>query len=119
MEYPEWFSNVVLVKKANGKWRLCIDFTDVNRACLKDSFPLPRIDLIVDTTVGHELLNFMDAFSSYNQISMDPDDQEKTSFVTRQGTYYYQVMPFGLKKLMSYLPEVGEQDVPEANRDIY
>ena len=81
-EYPEWLANVVLVKKANGKWRLCIDFTDINKACPKDSFPLPRIDLIVDATAGHELLSFMDAFSSYNQISMDLDDQEKTSFVT-------------------------------------
>ena len=82
VEYPEWLANVVLVKKANGKWRLCIDFTDINKACPKDSFPLPRIDLIVDATAGHELLSFMDAFSGYNQISMDPDDQEKTSFVT-------------------------------------
>ena len=97
MEYPEWLANVVLVKKANGKWRLCIDFTDVSRACPKDSFPLPRIDLIIDATAGHELLSFMDAFSGYNQISMDPDDQENTSFVTGQGTYCYRVMPFGLK----------------------
>ena len=96
-EYPEWLANVVLVKKENDKWRLCINFTDVNRACLKDSFPLPRIDLIVDATADHELLSFMDAFSGYNQISMDPDDQEKTSFVTGQGTYCYRVMPFGLK----------------------
>ena len=97
VEYPEWLANVVLVKKANGKWRLCIDFTDVNRACPKDSFPLPWIDLIVDATSGHELLSFMDAFSGYNQINMDSDDQEKTSFVTGQGTYCYWVMPFGLK----------------------
>ena len=97
VEYPEWLANVVLVKKANGKWRLCIDFTDINNTCPKDSFPLPRIDLIVDATVGHELLSFMDAFSGYNQISMDPDDQEKTSFVIAQGTYCYRVMPFGLK----------------------
>ena len=97
MEYPEWLANVVLVKKANGKWRLCIDFTDVNKACPKDSFPLSHIDLIVDATAGHELLSFMDAFSGYNQISMDPDDQEKTSFITAQGTYCYRVMPFGLK----------------------
>ena len=87
----------MLVKKSNGKWKLCIDFTDINRVCLKDSFPLPRIDLIVDATAGHELLSFMDAFSGYNQINMDPDDQEKTSFVTGQGTYCYRVMPFGLK----------------------
>ena len=97
VEYPEWLANVVLVKKTNGKWRLCIDFTDINKACPKDSFPLPRIDLIVDATAGHELLSFMDAFSGYNQISMDPSDQEKTSFVTAQGTYCYRVMPFGLK----------------------
>ena len=97
VEYPEWLVNVVLVKKANGKWRLCIDFTNVNRACPKDSFPLPRIDLIVDATTGHELLSFLDAFFGYNQISMGPVDQEKTSFITGQGTYCYHVMPFGLK----------------------
>ena len=97
VEYHEWLANVVLVKKANGKWQLCIEFTDINKACPKDNFPLPRIDLIVDATAGHELLSFMDAFSGYNQISMDPDDQEKTSFVTTQGTYCYRVMPFGLK----------------------
>ena len=97
VEYPEWLANVVLVKKLNGKWRLYIDFTDVNKACPKDSFPLSRIDLIVDATAGHELLSFMDAFSGYNQISMDSGDQEKTSFVTAQGTYCYRVMPFGLK----------------------
>ena len=86
VEYPKWLPNVVLIKKANGKWRLCINFTDIKRVCLKDSFPLPRIDLIVDATAGHELLNFMDAFSGYNQISMDPNDQEKTSFVIGKGT---------------------------------
>ena len=97
VEYPGWLANVVLVKKENGKWWLCIDFTNINRAFPKDSFPLPRIDLIADATASHELLSFMDAFSSYNHISMDPRDQEKTSFVTGQGTYCYQVMPFGLK----------------------
>ena len=74
VEYPEWLANVELVKKANGKWRLCIDFTDINKACPKVSFPLPRIDLIVDAIAGYELLSFMDAFSGYNQISMDTDD---------------------------------------------
>ena len=74
VEYPEWLANVVLVKKEKGKWLLCIDFTDINRACPKDSFPLPWIDLIVDATTGHELLSFMNAFSGYNQISMDPND---------------------------------------------
>ena len=97
VEYPKWLANVVLVKKANDKWRLCIDFTYLNKACPKDSFPLPRIDLIVDATVGRELLSFIDAFSDYKQISMDPSNQEKTLFVTGRGTYYYRVMLFKLK----------------------
>ena len=66
VEYPKWLANVVLVKKENGKWRLCIDFTYINRAYPKDSFPLPQIDLIVDAMVGHELLSLMDAFFGYN-----------------------------------------------------
>ena len=97
VEYPEWLANVVLVKKVNDKWRPCIDFTNINRACPKDSFPLPQIDLIVDATSSHELLSFMDVFSGYNHISMDLNDQEKTSFVMGQGTYCYRVMTFGLK----------------------
>ena len=64
--YPNWLANVVMVKKANGKWRMCVDFTDLNRACPKDSYSLPRIDQLVDSTVGHKLLSFMDAFSGYN-----------------------------------------------------
>lgn len=97
VDYPVWLANVVLVKKTNGKWRLCIDFTDLNRVCPKDSFLLPRIDLIVDAIAEYELLTSMDAFYRYNQIRIDISDQEKTVFVTEQGTYYYQVMPFGLK----------------------
>jgi len=83
--------------KENGKWRTCIDFTDLNKARPKDSFPLPRIDQLVDLTTGHKLLSFMDTFSGYNHILMDEDDQEKTSFLTSQGLYYYKVMPFELK----------------------
>ena len=76
---------------------MCVDFTDLNKACPKDSFPLPRIDQLV--TVGHKLLTFMDAFSGYNQIKMDEEDQEKTAFITSQGLYCYKVMPFGLKNV--------------------
>ena len=75
--YPDWLANIVLVKKANGKWRMCVDFMDLNRVCPKDSFPLPRIDQLVDSTAGHKLLTFMDAFSGYNQIKMAEEDQEK------------------------------------------
>ncbi|XP_059669890.1 uncharacterized protein LOC132315551 [Cornus florida] len=97
VHYPDWLANVVLVKKANGKWRLCVDFTDLNKACSKDSFPLPRIDMLVEGTAGHELLSFMDAYSGYNQISMHTPDRDKTSFITDRGLYCYKVMPFGLK----------------------
>ena len=86
-----------MVKKANGKWRMCVNFTNLNRACPKDSYHLPRIDQLVDSTVGHQLLSFMDAFSRYNQIKMDKADQEKTSFITSQGLFCYKVMPFNLK----------------------
>ena len=95
--YPEWLANVVLVKKANGNWRMCVDFTDLNKACPKDSFSLPRIDQLVDSTAGHKLLTFMDAFSGYNQIRMVKEDQEKTAFITSQRLYCYKVMLFGLK----------------------
>ena len=96
VHYPEWLSNVVLVKKSNGKWRMCVDFTDLNKACPKDSYPLPHIDSLVDSTAGHGMLSFMDAFSGYNQIKMHPEDEEKTSFITDIGTFCYKVMPFGL-----------------------
>ncbi|XP_059436632.1 uncharacterized protein LOC132169649 [Corylus avellana] len=95
--YPDWLSNVVIVKKSSGKWRMCVDFTDLNKACPKDSFPLPHISSLVDATTGYELLSFMDAFSSYNKIFMHPFDQEKTAFITDRGLYCYKVMPFGLK----------------------
>ena len=74
-----------------------MDFMDLNKACPKDSFPLPRINQLVDSTVGHKLLTFMDAFSGYNQIKMDEEDQEKTAFIISYGLYCYKVMPFGLK----------------------
>ena len=113
--YPEWLTNIVLVKKANGKWRICVDFTDLNKACPKDSFPLPRIDQLVDSTAGHKLLTFMDAFSGYNQIKMAKEDQEKTAFITSQGLYCYKVMPFWVEECRGYVLEVGEQNVQPAD----
>ncbi|KAH9684964.1 Ribonuclease H [Citrus sinensis] len=97
VNYPEWISNVVLVKKANGKYRMCVDFTDLNKPCPKDSFSLPKIDQLVDSTPGYGLLSFMDAFSGYNQIPMFEHDEESTTFITNQGLFCYRVMPFGLK----------------------
>ena len=95
--YPDWLVNVIIVKKANEKWRMCIDFTDLNKTCPKNSYPLPRVNVLVDSIAQHQLLSFMDAFFGYNQIRMDELDQEKTSFVTSQGLFCYKVMSFGLK----------------------
>ena len=72
--YPNWLANVVMVKKASGKWRMCIDFTDLNKVCPKDSYQFPRVDVLVDSTARHQLLSFMDAFSGYNQIQMHEDN---------------------------------------------
>lgn len=101
--YPDLLENMVMVQKNNGKWRMCVNFTNLNKTCLKDSFILPKIDQLVDSTTGHKLLSFMDAFSSYNKIPMDEKDQEKIAFITSQGLYSYKVMPFELKKLMNCL----------------
>ena len=117
--YPDWLANVVMVKKTNGKWRICIDFTNLNKACPKDSYPLPRIDQLVDSTARHKLLSFMDAFSGYNQIRMDEVDQEKTSFVTSQGLFCYKVMPFGLKNAgATYQRLVNHMFRPQIGRNV-
>ena len=89
VHYPEWLTNVVMVKKLNGKWRICIDYTDLNKACPKDSFPIPRIDQLVDATTGYNLLSFMDAYSRYNQICMCPEDEDRTTFTTDRDLYCY------------------------------
>jgi hypothetical protein len=97
VKYPEWLANTVMVKKANGKWRMCIDFTDLNKACPKDEFPLPRIDSLVDAATSSELMSLLDCYSGYHQIWMKTEDEPKTSFITPSGTYCYLRMPEGLK----------------------
>jgi hypothetical protein len=95
--YLEWLANTVMVKEAQGKWRLCIDFTDLNKACPKDEFPLPRIDSLVDAAATLELMSLLDCYSGCHQIWMKKDDEPKTSFITPNGTYCYLWMPEGLK----------------------
>jgi hypothetical protein len=95
--HPTWIANPVAVPKANGSGRLCVDFTSLNKACPKDLYPLPRIDQIVNSTIGCDLLRFLEAFSGYHQIKMAKDDEEKMAFVTPCGVYCYICMPFGLK----------------------
>jgi hypothetical protein len=80
--YPEWLANTVTMKKANGKWRMCIDFTDLNKACSKDEFPLPRINSLIDATVTSELMSLLVCYSGYHQIWMKKEDEPKTSFIT-------------------------------------
>ena len=94
---PEWLANTVVVKKKSGKWRVCVDFTDLNKACPKDPFPMRRINQLVDATAGHLRMSFLDAFQGYHQIPLALEDQEKTTFVTPTGNYHYKVMLFGLK----------------------
>ena len=114
--YPEWLANVVMVKKSNGKWRICMDFTDLNNACLKDSFPFPRINQLVDSTASHELLTFMDAFSSYNQICINKENQEKIAFITSQGLYCYMKEQYNLEKVKAILDMVSLRSVKEVQR---
>jgi hypothetical protein len=86
-----------MVSKKNGSWRMCINFTTLNKFCPKDEFPFPRIDTLVDAAAGSEMLSMLDCFSGYDQIFMKKSDEEKTSFTTPFGTYYYVRMPEGLR----------------------
>ncbi len=101
--HPDWLANPVLVEKKRDDpavaivWRMCIDYTDLNKACPKDPFPLPRIDQVIDSTAGCELLSFVDAYSGFHQIPLNPADLIKTSFITPYGAYCYRVMTFGLR----------------------
>jgi hypothetical protein len=95
--YPDWLANPVLVRKKNKEWRMCVDYTDLNKACPKDPFALPRIDQVIDGTAGCALLYFLDAYSGYHQIPLKESDQIKTAFITPFGAFCYNTMPFGLK----------------------
>jgi hypothetical protein len=97
VDYPIWLANPVLVEKPDGSWRMCIDYTSLNKTCPKDEYPLPRICQIVDSTASCELLSFLDAYSGYHQISLAVDDEEKTTFITPFGIFCYTKMAFGLK----------------------
>ena len=97
IEHPQWLSNIVPVKKKNGKIRCCVDFRDLNKVCPKDEFPLPNMDLLIDLAVSHEMFSFMDGFSGYNQIKMAPRYAAKTAFRTPIRNFYYIMMPIGLK----------------------
>jgi hypothetical protein len=95
--HPDWLTNPVLVKNKNGEWKMCVDYTDLNKHCPKDPFPLPRIDQVVDSTAGCILLSFLDCYLGYHQIALKESDQEKMSFITSFGAYCYNTVTFDLK----------------------
>jgi hypothetical protein len=101
VHHPVWLANLVIVPKANRKLQMCIDYTNLNKACPKDPYPLPRIDQIVDSTSRCDLLSFLDAYSGFHQIQMSRQDREHTAFVTMDGLYCYIVMPYNLKNALS------------------
>ncbi|RDY04373.1 hypothetical protein CR513_11917, partial [Mucuna pruriens] len=95
--YPVWLANVVMVRKSSGKWRMYTDYTNLNKACLKDPYLLPSIDQLVNGASKYGLMSFMDTYSRYNQIRMHLEDKAKTTFIANSGSFYYKVMPFRLK----------------------
>jgi hypothetical protein len=95
--HPEWVANPILVRKKNNEWRMCVDYTDLNKHCPKDHFGVPRIDQVVNSTASCILLCFLDCYSVYHQIALKEEDQIKTAFITPFGTYTYKTMSFGLK----------------------
>ena len=96
LRYSEWVANLVPVRKKNGEIRLCVDFRNLNRASLKDNYPLPKMDHILQKVVGASRMSMMDGFFGYNQVAVLPEDQKKTAFTTPWGTFMYARMPFGL-----------------------
>ncbi|GKV11300.1 hypothetical protein SLEP1_g22565 [Rubroshorea leprosula] len=103
VDYCEWVANPVLVKKANGKWQMCIDYTNLNQACPKDCYPMPSIDKLVEAAFGNERLSLLDVYSGYHLVPMALEDEEKISFYTVDEIYCYVMMPFGLKNAVKSL----------------
>jgi hypothetical protein len=94
MIHSTWLANVVMIKKSNDKWQMCVDFTNLNKVCPKYSYLLPKIDCLVYNTACFEYLSFLDTNFGYHQIPMHYDDEEKTTFIIKEGTYCYRAMPF-------------------------
>jgi len=115
--HPGWLANPVLVRKKNNEWRMCVDYTDLNKHCHKDPFGLPHIDEVVDSMARCELLSFIDCYSGYLQISLKEDDQIKTSFITPFGAYCYTTMSFGLKNARATYQRAIQQCLYDEIRD--
>ena len=120
--HPDWLANLVLVQKKNKEWRMCVDYTNLNKHCPKDPFGLPWIDEVVDSTASCELLSFLDCYSGYHQISLKEEDQIKMSFITPFGAFCYMTMSFDLKKCVRDLskshPALSQGPNREECRDL-
>ncbi|MCO5567162.1 hypothetical protein L7F22_020850 [Adiantum nelumboides] len=102
----DWLFPIVVVPKKNGKLKVCVDYRKLNTQTIKDPFPLPFTDMMLDEIAGHEMCSFMDGYSGYNQLKITPEDRSKTTFITEWGAFMYLVMPFGLCNVPRYIPEV-------------
>lgn len=96
VESSDWLFPIVVVPKKNGKLRVCVDYRKLNAQTIKDPFPLPFTDMMLDEVVGHQMYSFMDGYSGYNQLAIALEDWQKTTFITEWGAFMYLVMPFGL-----------------------
>jgi hypothetical protein len=118
VHHPRWLANPMVILKANGKLQMCIDYTSLNKVCPKDPFPLPRIDQIVDSTSGCDLLCFLDAYSSFHQIPMSREDEENTAFITVDGLFCYVSMPYGLKNALPTIVRAMHETFGDLIRDL-
>ncbi|KAL0291793.1 UNVERIFIED_CONTAM: Retrovirus-related Pol polyprotein from transposon [Sesamum radiatum] len=107
--FSKWLTNIVLVPKPGGKWRMCIDFWDLNKLCAKDFYPLHRINQLVDSTFGCELLSTMDTSQGHHQIMLPPEDHKRVSFITSEGMFCYVAMPFGMKTAEATYQRLGDK----------
>jgi hypothetical protein len=96
----------VIILKKNGKLQICVDYHKLNAQTKKDPFPLPFLDLVLDSIVGHKMYSFMDGYSGYNQIKMAKENKDKTTFISEWGVYAYNVIPFGLCNALVTLHKV-------------
>jgi hypothetical protein len=117
--YPVWLANTVPIKKKNGKWRMCVDFTDLNKSRKKDDFPLERVDKILDDAANSEMLSLLDIFSGYHQIRVRRGDEKKTRFITPFGTFCFVRMPEGLKKCRMHLLKNDSNSSPSSASEKY
>jgi hypothetical protein len=118
VHHPRWLANPVVVPKAGGKLRMCIDYTNLNKACPKDPFPLPRIDQNMDSTSGCDLLCFQDAYSGFHQIPMSKEDEEHTAFITVDGLFCYVSMPYGLRNALPTFVRAMHKTLGDLVRDL-